>query len=67
MNNTTLSFPEAARLPGRALVVVTLGDNTQRAGQLLADRGDKLTVEYRTPAGHFACREFNRSAVAILS
>jgi hypothetical protein len=67
MNTNTNGFPEAARLPGRTLVVVTLGDNTQRAGQLLVDRGERVTVEYRTPAGYFACREFNRSAVVVLS
>jgi hypothetical protein len=63
---TPAPFPTIARLPGRALVTVTLGDGTQRSGQVLVDSGTTLFVEYLTPAGHFAARQFDRNRVVWL-
>lgn len=55
------SFPESARLPGRALVTVKLADGTLRQCQLLVDRGNKITVEYQSAGGQFYCRTLKRS------
>lgn len=53
-------------LPGRKLVYVTLKDGTRRIGQLLTERGDKVNVEYLSPAGHFQCRLLNRSQIEVI-
>jgi hypothetical protein len=47
-------------------VTVTLGDGSQRSGQVLVDYDDDVMVEYQTPAGHFTARRFTRSAVTWL-
>jgi len=53
-------------LPRWANVRVTLGDHTTRTGHVLVDYGDRIFVEYGTPAGAFAQRKFARSAVELL-
>ncbi|HYW90556.1 MAG TPA: hypothetical protein VFB50_22485 [Chloroflexota bacterium] len=53
-------------LPRWANVRVTLGDRTTRTGHVLVDYGDRVLVEYTTPAGFFAARKFLRSAVELL-
>jgi len=59
------SFPESARLPGRDIVTVKLGDGTLRQGQLLVERGDKIIVEYLSPAGIFQCRTLKRRQIVF--
>jgi hypothetical protein len=52
--------------PRWANVRVTLGDQSTRTGHVLVDHGDRVHVEYTTPAGYFAARHFARSAVELL-
>ena len=59
-------FPESARLAGRDLVTVKLGDGTLRQGQLLVERGDKIVVEYLSPAGIFQCRTLKRRQIVLV-
>jgi hypothetical protein len=55
-----------ARLPRWGYVRITLRDNTTRTGRVLVDHGDTVTVEYRSPAGHFQCRRLQRAAIELL-
>jgi hypothetical protein len=63
---STVHLSNTERLPRWANVRVTLGDNTTRIGHVLVDHGDTVTVEYKSPAGHFQCRRFQRAGIELL-
>ena len=74
--NTTMHNNESTErpswvLPGRLMVKVTLADGGTRVGQLLVPivlepDTEKVTVEYQTPSGAFACRILKRSQIETL-
>jgi len=61
-----LGMERGTALPRWANVRVTLGDKSTRTGHVLVDYGDRVLVEYSTPAGNFAARRFSRAAVELL-